>query len=63
MGAGSAKFPDMDPVALVFYAIICGLLSLFAPNLGGRVPRLAVGACVGVVAASLLPLLNSMIGY
>lgn len=53
----------MDPVALVFYALVCGVLSLFAPNLGGRVSRLAVGAGVGVVAAALLPVLNTMIGY
>lgn len=52
----------MDPVALVFYAIVCGVLSLFAPSLGGRVSRLAVGAGVGVVAAAVLPLVNNMIG-
>lgn len=53
----------MDPVSLVFYAVVCGLLSLFAPNLGGRVPRLAVGAVVGVLAATTLPFLNGMMGY
>lgn len=53
----------MDPISLAFYAVVCGLLSLFAPNLGGRVPRLAVGAGVGVVAATLLPILNGMMGY
>ncbi|MEL7151034.1 MAG: hypothetical protein AAGK71_09885 [Pseudomonadota bacterium] len=53
----------MDPVALVFYAIVCGCLSLFAPNLGGRTARLAVGAGVGVAAAAILPLLHNMIGY
>ena len=53
----------MDPVALAFYAVVCGVLSLAAPSLGGRVMRLAVGAVVGVVAASVLPLLNAMMGY
>lgn len=53
----------MDPISLVFYAIVCGLLSLFAPQLGGRLPRLAVGAGVGVLAASVLPILNGMMGY
>ena len=53
----------MDPISLAFYAAVCGLLSLFAPNLGGRVPRLAVGAGVGVVAATVLPILNGMMGY
>ena len=49
----------MDPVALVFYAAICAVLSLFAPQLGGRVTRLAVGAGVGVLAAAILPLLRT----
>lgn len=45
----------MDPISLVFYAVVCGCLSVFAPNFGGMVPRLAVGAVVGVVAALVLP--------
>ncbi|MEM7720696.1 MAG: hypothetical protein AAF222_15985 [Pseudomonadota bacterium] len=53
----------MDPIALTFYAVVCGLLSLFAPKLGGRVPRLAVGAVVGVLAAAILPVLHGMMGY
>lgn len=52
----------MDPIALVFYAVICGLLSLFAPSLGGMLPRLALGAVVGIVAAALLPTLKALIG-
>ncbi len=52
----------MDPIAIVFYALVCGVLSLFAPNMGGRVPRLAIGAVVGVVAALLLPVLKSLMG-
>jgi len=52
----------MDPIALAFYAVICGLLSLFAPTLGGMVPRLAFGAIVGIVAAALLPALKTLIG-
>ncbi|MEM1077918.1 MAG: hypothetical protein AAGI09_05260 [Pseudomonadota bacterium] len=51
----------MDPVALVFYAAICAVLSLFAPQLGGRVTRLAVGAGVGVLAAAVLPLLRTAV--
>ena len=53
----------MDPISLVFYAVVCGLLSVFAPNLGGMVPRLTVGAVVGVVAAAALPFVNGMMGY
>lgn len=53
----------MDPISLAFYALVCGLLSLFAPNLGGTLPRLAVGAVVGIVAASALPFIKGMMGY
>ena len=53
----------MDPISLTFYAAICGLLSLFAPSLGGRVPRLAVGALVGLAAATILPVLRGALGY
>ncbi len=53
----------MEPVSIIFYAVICGLLSLFAPQLGGMVPRLAVGAVVGVAAAIVLPLLRGAFGY
>ena len=52
----------MEPISLIFYALICGLLSLFAPNLGGAVPRMAVGAIVGVGAAICLPFLRGMLG-
>ncbi|MEO1790075.1 MAG: hypothetical protein AAFR34_10250 [Pseudomonadota bacterium] len=53
----------MDPISVVFYALICGCLSLFAPNLGGYIPRLIVGAVVGIVAAVSLPMLREMMGY
>ena len=52
----------MDITALVFYAAVCGLLSMWAPNLGGRASRLAIGAIVGVIAAALLPLIRSVFG-
>ena len=53
----------MDPISLVFYAIVCGLLSVFAPNLGGFLPRLAVGAVVGIGAAATLPVITNMMSY
>ncbi len=52
----------MDPIALVFYAVICGCLSLFAPRFGGMAPRLAVGAAVGIAASLALPLIRGAIG-
>ena len=53
----------MEPISLAFYAAVCGLLSVFAPSLGGMLPRLATGAVVGVIAASVLPFLRGMMGY
>ena len=53
----------MEPISLAFYAAVCGLLSLFAPALGGMVPRVAAGAVVGVVAAMVLPMIRGMMGY
>lgn len=52
----------MDFLALGFYACVCGLLSIFAPQLGTLYVRLAVGAAVGAVSAFVLPLLRSMMG-
>jgi len=54
----------MEPLSLGFYALVCGLLSVVAPRLGGFVPRLLTGAVVGIVAAFALPTLRGMIsGY
>ena len=52
----------MDVTALIFYAAVCGVLSMFAPNMGGRMSRLAIGAVVGVIAAALLPFLRGFFG-
>ncbi|WP_421701931.1 hypothetical protein [Aliiroseovarius sp.] len=52
----------MDPVALGFYAVICGLLSLAAPSLGRPFLRLGIGALVGIIAAAVLPMLKSAMG-
>ena len=52
----------MDIVALAFYGIVCGLLGLAGPRLGAPVLRLGIGAAVGVVAASVLPLIRSVLG-
>ena len=52
----------MDPVALVFYAIVCACLGLAGPRLGAPLARLGIGAAVGIVAAAVLPALRGMIG-
>ena len=52
----------IDPAAIAWYAAICGALSAFAPSVGGRGLRIAVGAVVGVLAATLLPAVRSVLG-
>jgi hypothetical protein len=46
----------MDLISLAFYAVVCGVLSMFAARLGGLMPRLGISAAVRLVAATLLPL-------
>ena len=53
----------MDWIALAFYAAVCGTLGIFAPRLGGLPWRLGIGALVGIVAASVLPVLRAMVSY
>ncbi len=53
----------MDPISLAFYAVVCGVLGLAAPAMGGMAVRLSVGAAVGLGAAALLPLLRDMMTY
>lgn len=60
--AFGVTFGLMDPISLGFYAVICGLLSYFAPNLGTAIPRLAVGAVVGIAAATVLPWIKTAMG-
>lgn len=52
----------MDPVSLVFYAGVCGLLGLAGPSLGRAPIRLAIGAGVGVVAVAVLPFVHQILG-
>ncbi len=52
----------MDPITITFYALVCGCLSAAAPKLPGLPIRLGVGAGVGVLAATLLPLIKDAVG-
>ncbi|WP_417206186.1 hypothetical protein [Antarctobacter sp.] len=52
----------MDPISLVFYATVCGLLGLAGPSLGAAPIRLGIGAIVGVVAVSVLPFVHQILG-
>lgn len=54
----------MDYIALGFYACICGLLSVFAPQFSTFLVRFGIGAAVGAASALLLPYLRGVIaGY
>ena len=48
---------------MIFYAVVCGLLSLAGPRLGAPLVRLGIGAAVGIVAATLLPLARVAAGF
>ena len=52
---------SMDPITLGFYAAVCGTLSVVAPRFPRLPIRLAIGVCVGLVAATLLPMLKGML--
>jgi hypothetical protein len=51
----------MDPIALTFYAVVCGLLSAASPRIPRLPVRLGIGAAVGLVAATVLPLVKQML--
>lgn len=52
----------MDPVTLGFYALVCGVLSVLSPGLGPMGTRLIIGAVVGVLAATMLPMVRGSLG-
>jgi hypothetical protein len=52
----------VDTTNLVFYAAVCGTLAAFAPQGSGRPLRAAIGIVVGLLAASALPYLKSLLG-
>lgn len=52
----------MDPVTLLYYALVCGLLGLAAPRLRTPGLRFATGVAVGLVAAGALPALRALLG-
>lgn len=53
----------MDPLNLIYYAVVCGGLAAFAPQVSNRVQRLVLGLGVGAASAALLPLAHSVIGF
>jgi hypothetical protein len=53
---------SIDATAVAWYAIICGALSALAPSFGGRLVRMLIGGVVGIIAATVLPMLRGMTG-
>ena len=53
----------MDIFNLAFYAIVCGILSIFAPLLGRMPVRVGVGMIVGLAAAGALPTVKTAFGF
>ncbi|MCK0149963.1 hypothetical protein MWU54_08020 [Marivita sp. S6314] len=52
----------MDVTALAFYALVCGVLGWAAPRLGVPLVRFGIGALVGIIAASILPVVRAVMG-
>jgi hypothetical protein len=52
----------MDVTALIFYAIVCGLLSLASPTVGTPVMRVAIGALSASPPRSSCPILRVLFG-
>ena len=45
----------MDAIGLIYYAVVCGGVALFSPNVSNRLARLAIGLIAGAVSAFILP--------
>jgi hypothetical protein len=52
----------MDPVTILYYAIVCGGLAAFAGRAGGFLQRVGLGIVVGLAAAAALPILRTVLG-
>lgn len=52
----------MDPVNMIYYAVICAGLAGLSPRFRTLPLRLAIGAGVGLVAAGLLPSVSTALG-
>ena len=52
----------IDPVNMVFYAAVCGILAAVAPQDKSRLIRALFGGFVGIFASSVLPYLKVLLG-
>ncbi|WP_375569514.1 hypothetical protein ABWH92_14495 [Ahrensia marina] len=53
---------SFDGIAIAYYAAICGALAALAPRFNTLMRRLALGAAVGVIAATLAPNIRAALG-
>jgi hypothetical protein len=51
----------MDTFTLLFYGIICGTLAYASPTMKNKIVRLAIGVCIGLLAAVTLPLIRTAV--
>jgi uncharacterized membrane protein (DUF485 family) len=51
----------MDTFTFLFYAIVCGVLAYASPVMKNKIARLAIGFCMGLLAAAILPLIRTAI--
>jgi hypothetical protein len=52
----------MDPVTILYYAAVCGLLAAVSGKAGGFLQRVGLGVVVGLAAAAALPILRTVLG-
>jgi len=53
----------MDWMTAGYYAVVCGILASVVPPGIRLIVRFVVGACVGIVAAGVLPMVQSVVSY
>lgn len=51
----------MDPIALLYYGVVCASLALLGSNIRRPLARVATGFVVGLLAAALLPSLKELL--
>ncbi len=52
----------MDSVTVMYYGLICAILSLMSPRIGQAPVRFGLGLAVGFAASGLLPALRDTLG-
>ena len=52
----------MDFVTVIYYGLVCGVLSLASPKIGQAPVRFGLGLAVGFAASGMLPTLRMSLG-